>query len=74
MVRKQDFRRLDRVLWEIPASFRSDMRVPVRLFADEDLLEDALGDKSLDQAVNAATLPGLVSHITVMPDVHQGYG
>lgn len=74
MVRKQDFRRLDRVLWEIPADYRSDMRVPVRLFADEDLLEDALGDKSLDQAVNAATLPGLVSHITVMPDVHQGYG
>jgi tRNA-splicing ligase RtcB len=26
------------------------------------------------QAVNAATLPGLVSHVTVMPDVHQGYG
>jgi tRNA-splicing ligase RtcB len=74
MVRKQDFRRLGRVLWEIPASYRSDMRVPVRLFADEALLEDALGDKSLDQAVNAATLPGLVSHITVMPDVHQGYG
>lgn len=50
------------------------MRVPVRLFASERLLESALGDKSLMQAVNAATLPGLVSHVTVMPDVHQGYG
>src|SRR3972149_6713198 len=50
------------------------MRVPVRLFADEALLEAALGDASLTQAVNAATLPGLVSHVTVMPDVQQGYG
>ncbi len=31
-------------------------------------------DKSLDQAVNAATLPGLVGHVIVMPDMHQGYG
>jgi tRNA-splicing ligase RtcB len=50
------------------------MRVPVRIFADEPLLEDALDDKSLEQAVNASMLPGLVSHVTVMPDVHQGYG
>jgi tRNA-splicing ligase RtcB len=50
------------------------MRVPVRVFADERLLDAALGDKSLQQAVNASMLPGLVSHVTVMPDVHQGYG
>jgi tRNA-splicing ligase RtcB len=74
MVRKQDFRRVSPVVWEIPASYRQDMRVPVRIFASEALLEDALGDKSVDQAVNAATLPGLVGHVVVMPDVHQGYG
>ncbi len=74
MVRKQDFRRLSPVLWEIPTSFRDDMRVPVRVFADERLMEDALQDQSIEQAVNASTLPGLVSHVTVMPDVHQGYG
>lgn len=74
MVRKKDFTRLRPHLWEIPASFRSDMNVPVRTFANELLLEQALGDKSFDQAVNAACLPGLVSHVVVMPDVHQGYG
>ena len=74
MIRKQDFQRLSPYLWEIPTSFRQGMRVPVRVFADERLLEDALGDKSLEQAVNASMLPGLVSHVTVMPDVHQGYG
>lgn len=74
MIRKQDIQRLGPVLWEIPARFRGDMRVPVRIYADDRLLEDALKDRSLTQAVNAATLPGLVGHITVMPDVHQGYG
>src|SRR3972149_6710981 len=71
---RQDFVRLAAFQWEIPATFRRDLRVPVRLFADEALLVSALGDASMTQAVNAATLPGLVSHVTVMPDVHQGYG
>jgi tRNA-splicing ligase RtcB len=74
MIRKQDFRKIGPVLWEIPTSFREDMRVPVRVFADDRMLEAALGDRSIQQAVNASTLPGLVSHVSVMPDVHQGYG
>jgi len=60
--------------WEIPTYIRADMRVPVRLFATRELLEQIINDKSLDQAVNAATLPGLVGHVIVMPDMHQGYG
>jgi tRNA-splicing ligase RtcB len=74
MVRKQDFERAGPYVWEIPTSYRSDMNVPVRVFADEEILEAAAGDKSFDQAVNAACLPGLVGHVVVMPDVHQGYG
>ncbi len=74
MIRKQDLRRVDDVVWEIPVSFREDMRVPVRLFVNDDILEAAMQDLSLVQAVNASTLPGLVSHVVVMPDVHQGYG
>ena len=60
--------------WEIPTYIRSDMRVPVRLFARREMLEQIINDKSLEQAVNAATLPGLVGHVIVMPDIHQGYG
>ena len=74
MLSKQDFKRVAPLLWEVPTTFQHGMRVPVRLFADERLLEAALGDKSMQQAVNASTLPGLVSHVVVMPDVHQGYG
>ena len=60
--------------WEIPTYTRHDMRVPVRLFATRELLEQIINDKSLDQAVNATTLPGLVGSVIVMPDMHQGYG
>ena len=60
--------------WEIPRETRGDMRVPVRLFATRGLLEAAFDDKSIEQAINAATLPGLVGKVIVMPDVHQGYG
>src|SRR6266498_2867372 len=60
--------------WEIPTYIRNDMRVPVRLFVTRELLEQILNDKSLEQAINAATLPGLVGSVIVMPDIHQGYG
>lgn len=74
MLQKSDFRRINDYLWEIPVSYRSDMRVPARVYVDEELLDDALGDKSLEQLVNAATLPGVVGATIAMPDVHQGYG
>jgi tRNA-splicing ligase RtcB len=74
MVSLADLRKITPYEWEIPTSFRADMRVPVRIFASERLLEDVTRDKSLEQAVNAATLPGLVSSVMVMPDMHQGYG
>lgn len=73
-IRKQDFSRIGDYVWEIPTSFHPAMKVPVWVFADEELLEDALGDLSIAQAVNVAQLPGLVGHVAIMPDVHQGYG
>src|SRR4030066_707235 len=74
MVTLQDLKRISDYEWEIPKSFRADMRVPVRLFATQRMLEDVMKDRSLEQAVNAATLPGLVGHVIVMPDMPQGYG
>jgi tRNA-splicing ligase RtcB len=70
----RDLKRLGPYEWQIPTSVRSDMRVPVRLFASRELLEAISGDRSLEQAANAATLPGVVGEVMVMPDVHQGYG
>jgi len=70
----RDFNRLDRYLWEIPTSYRHDMRVPARVYADESLLSQAADDRSLEQLVNTATLPGVVGCVLAMPDMHQGYG
>ncbi len=74
MVRIQDLNKVSPHEWEIPVSYREDMRVPVRIFASRKLLDKISQDKSLEQAVNAATLPGLVGQVVVMPDMHQGYG
>jgi tRNA-splicing ligase RtcB len=74
MVALQDLKRISDYEWQIPKSFREDMRVPVRIFATKRLLEKVMTDRSLEQAVNSATLPGLVGNVLVMPDMHQGYG
>jgi tRNA-splicing ligase RtcB len=70
----EDLVQISETEWEIPTSVRSDMRVPVRLFVTRELLEQVIGDLSLEQAVNATTLPGVVGAVIVMPDMHQGYG
>ena len=74
MVRIHDLRRIAAYLYEIPPSFRPDMRVPARFYADEALIENVLADRSIEQLVNTATLPGVVNHVLAMPDMHQGYG
>jgi len=74
MVEKTDLVRLSSCLYEIPKGFRSDMRVPARVYADDALLEAALHDRSMEQLVNTTTLPGVVRYTLAMPDMHQGYG
>ncbi len=74
MMHMQDFKKISDFEWEIPRTLRPDMRVPVRVFATRKILEAALGDLSMEQAVNATTLPGVSGAVMVMPDVHQGYG
>src|SRR5215211_1669307 len=66
--------RIDDAMWEIPPTARADMRVPARLFADQELLDAIREDRSLEQLENVATLPGIVDAAMAMPDIHQGYG
>jgi len=49
------------------------MRVPVVVFADEQLLGQ-MDQMVLQQACNVAQLPGVVSASIAMPDAHWGYG
>jgi len=74
VIKKKDFERISPYIWQLPAGYREDMRVPARLYADEELMEATLADRSLEQLANTATLPGIVKYAMAMPDIHQGYG
>src|ERR1700730_309929 len=67
-------RKLDEHRYLIPKEMRSDMRTDAVVYASEKLLASILKDLSLEQAVNVATLPGIVGYSLAMPDIHQGYG
>jgi len=74
MIQKRDLKKVDRFVYEIPSTYRDDMRVPARIYADEQLLEAALTERCVEQLVNTTTLPGVVKYTLAMPDIHQGYG
>jgi len=65
------FTRVDATTWRIEP--RGAMRVPAIIYADEDLIR-GMDDKVFEQAVNVATLPGIVAASYAMPDAHWGYG
>ncbi len=67
----QSFTRLSDTQWRIEP--RGAMRVPAVIFASQPLLQE-LDDKVVEQAINVASLPGIVEAAYVMPDGHWGYG
>jgi len=70
----RDIKKISDYEWEIAPNTRPFMNVPVRIFASEAMLRNALKDRSIEQAMQAAALPGILQAVCVMPDVHQGYG
>src|SRR5437879_10592486 len=60
-------------VWEIPSSYKAGMRVPARLFASRQLLEE-MDQGVYDQITNVACLPGIEGYACCMPDGHWGYG
>jgi tRNA-splicing ligase RtcB len=74
MASKSDFQRVGKYTWELPKGHREDMRVPVRVFADAELFDAAFRDRTVEQLINTATLPGIVKYAMALPDMHQGYG
>jgi len=47
MISKQNFKKINDYLWEIPKDFRTDMRVPARAYVSEQMLEECLRDESI---------------------------
>jgi tRNA-splicing ligase RtcB len=53
---------------------RKGISVPVTILSDDHLISKMLADRTIDQAANVATLPGVRKHVVVLPDGHEGYG
>ncbi|KPJ54728.1 tRNA-splicing ligase [Parcubacteria bacterium DG_72] len=69
----KDLIKINDYLWEIPKSFRNDMKVPARIYTSQSMLEDIFRDDSIQQLINGTTLPGIYKYAVAMPDMHQGY-
>jgi tRNA-splicing ligase RtcB len=65
---------IDAFRYRIPRDESLGMRTDVVVYASAALLEHIQKDQSLTQAMNVATLPGIVGPSLAMPDIHQGYG
>ncbi len=73
MISRGNLRKISDWIWEIPKSFRKDMRVPARIYISEKLLKETESE-ALIQLVNTTTMPGIVKYAVAMPDIHSGYG
>jgi tRNA-splicing ligase RtcB len=69
-----DIKKVSENIHEIPKGTQACMRVPVKIFASDKLVEKMKQDATFIQATNAACLPGIYKHSIVLPDGHQGYG
>jgi tRNA-splicing ligase RtcB len=74
LLQKKDLIKISDCIYEIPMSYRSDMLVPARFYANEAMMDDIFADRALWQLVNMTTLPGIQRYAFGMPDMHQGYG
>ncbi|MDE1825556.1 MAG: RtcB family protein [Candidatus Micrarchaeota archaeon] len=69
-----ELERFDDVRFDIKREQEKGMNASVRVYATSGMLEKMKQDRTLKQAVNASTLPGIVGKVMVMPDGHEGYG
>lgn len=65
--------KVDDYSWRIP-KYKPSMRVPGMVFANSDLLSKMQTDRTLEQCVNVAQLPGVYKYAITLPDGHEGYG
>jgi tRNA-splicing ligase RtcB (3'-phosphate/5'-hydroxy nucleic acid ligase) len=67
-------RKVSDLEYRIDANPAKGMKVPVTIYANDLLISKMVTDRTVDQAANVATLPGVRKHVVVLPDGHEGYG
>src|ERR671930_847505 len=67
-------RKINDFIFQIEKDISKGMRVPVTIYATDNLISKMVTDRTIDQAANVSTLPGVKKHVVVLPDGHEGYG
>jgi tRNA-splicing ligase RtcB (3'-phosphate/5'-hydroxy nucleic acid ligase) len=67
-------RKINEFEFKIEKDISKGMNVPVTIYATDNLISKMITDRTIDQAVNVSTLPGVKKHVVVLPDGHEGYG
>lgn len=60
-------------VWEIPSSYKREMKVPGRIYLSDEAIKDVEAG-AIDQVSNVACLPGIEKFSIGLPDIHFGYG
>ncbi len=71
---KGPLKKLDAFRYEIPRSYKKEMRTSGIIYADAELIKSIVQDFAPEQVANVATMPGLAGKVQAMPDIHWGYG
>ncbi|MFX0092570.1 MAG: RtcB family protein, partial [Candidatus Hodarchaeota archaeon] len=70
---KDKLKKINDYLWHLDSSVRPKMRASARIVASKQVIDHA-EDTAVEQLTNVACLPGVVSPVLGMPDIHWGYG
>ena len=73
MVGKNDLEKIRDGVYEIPSSARKEMRVPARIYLDDESAK-TIEDSAINQVANVACLEGIQKRSIGLPDIHFGYG
>lgn len=73
MVTKENLKKVRDCVWEVSSDYKKEMRVPGRIYLDDDSI-GSLEQGALDQVANVACLPGIQKFSIGLPDIHFGYG
>jgi len=69
-----EFEKISDVKFKISRDESKGMNSDIVIYATEQMLEKIKTDRTISQAINTTTLPGLVGNVLLMPDCHEGYG
>lgn len=69
----EDLNKVRDCVWELPSSYKKEMRVPGRIFLSERTINE-IDEGAIEQVANVACLPGIQKFSIGLPDIHFGYG